>query len=169
MMKESMKMAMLQFCARIMVKKYETKFYLPASESFARLTADNAKEAVLLSARYHRLKSLWEKIRIKHPLRKTEGPFYVGEGFEVTAIVNLGGLRPNEVKIELYYGALKTVDSIAGSQSQEMMVKEDHGGGEYLYSCTITCSNSGRFGFTVRAIPSGDDRIRFAPGLITWA
>jgi starch phosphorylase len=169
MMKESMKMAMLQFCARIMVKKYEKKFYLPAAERFARLTADNAKEAVILSAQYNRLSSLWGKIRIEHPVRKAEGPFWVGERFEVTAMVNLGELRPDEVKMELYYGPLKTVDSIADSHSQEMTVKEVHGDSNYLYSCTIACSNSGRYGFTVRAIPNGDDRIRFAPGLITWA
>jgi len=169
MMKESMKMAMLQFCARIMVRKYETQFYLPAANRFAHLTADNAKEAVILSAQYNRLISLWEKIRIEPPVRKAEDPFWVGEQFEVTAMVNLGELRPDEVKIELYYGPLKTVDSIADSHSQEMTVKEIHGDGEYLYSCTIACSNSGRYGFTVRAIPRGDDRIRFAPGLITWA
>ena len=169
MMKESMKMAMLQFCARIMVKKYENRFYLPAAERFARLTADNAKEAVILSAQYNRLSSLWEKIRIEPPVRNAEGPFWVGERFEVTAIVNLGELNPDEVKMELYYGPLKAVDSIADSHPQEMTVKEIHEDGEYLYSCTIACSNSGRYGFTVRAIPSGDDRIRFAPGLITWA
>ena len=169
MMKESMKMAMQHFCARIMVGKYEKKFYLPAAKNFAHLTADNAKEAVILSAQYKRLNTLWEKIRIEHPVRKAEGPFQVGESFEATAVVNLGELRPDEVKMELYYGELKTVDSIADSHSQEMTVKEIHGDGEYLYSCTMTCSNSGRYGFTVRAIPSGDDRIRFAPGLITWA
>jgi starch phosphorylase len=169
MMKESMKMAMLQFCARIMVKNYETRFYLPAAECFARLTADNAKEAIILSAQYNRLRLLWEKIKIEHPVRKAEGPFWVGERFEVTVIVNLGELSPDEVKIELYYGPLKTVDSIAESHSQEMAVKEIHENGEYLYSCTIACNNSGRYGFTVRAMPSGDDRLRFAPGLITWA
>jgi starch phosphorylase len=169
MMKESMKMAMLQFCARIMVKKYKTHFYLPAAERFAHLTADNAKEAVILSARYKRLSSLWEKIKIEHPVRNAEGPFWVGEQFEVTARINLGELRPDEVKLELYYGPLKTVDSIEESNSQEMTVKETHGDGTHLYACAISCSNSGRYGFTVRAIPNGDDRIKFAPGLITWA
>jgi starch phosphorylase len=71
--------------------------------------------------------------------------------------------------VELYYGLLKTVDTISNSKSEEMAVKEDHGTGEYLYSCTIPCVAPGRYGFTVRAIPKGDDRIRFAPGLITWA
>jgi len=152
-----------------MVKKYEKKFYLPAAKRFARLTADNAKEAVILSAQYKRLSSLWKNIRIEHPVRKAEGPFRVGESFEVTAVVNLGELRPDEIKVELYYGALKTVDSIADSHSQEMTVKENRGDGEYLYSCTIICGDSGRYGFTVRVIPRGDDRIRLAPGLITWA
>ncbi|MBW1985302.1 MAG: hypothetical protein JRI53_11340, partial [Deltaproteobacteria bacterium] len=55
------------------------------------------------------------------------------------------------------------------SHSQEMAVKENRGDGEYLYECTMTCKNSGRYGFTVRVIPRGDGRIRFAPGLITWA
>jgi starch phosphorylase len=169
MMKESMKMAMVQFCARIMVKKYEKDFYLPAAKRFTHLTVDNAKEAVILSAQYKRLSTLWGNIRIEHPVRKAEGPFQVGENFEVTAVVNLGELRPDEVKMELYYGSLKTVDSIVDSHSQEMTVKENREDGEYLYKCSITCSYSGRYGFTVRVIPSGDDRIRFAPGLITWA
>ncbi len=169
MMKESMKMAMLQFCARIMVDNYEKKFYLPVAKGFAHLTADNAKEAVILSAQYKRLSTLWGKIRIEHPVRKAEGPFWVGDSFEVTAVVNLGQLDPDEIEVELYYGNLKTVDSIADSQSEKMTVKENRGNGECLYECTITCGATGRYGFTVRVIPRGDDRIKFASGLITWA
>ncbi|OEU63117.1 MAG: alpha-glucan phosphorylase, partial [Desulfobacterales bacterium S5133MH16] len=105
MMKESMKMAMQHFCARMMVGKYEKKFYLPAAKNFAHLTANNAKEAVILSAQYKRLSTLWKNIRIEHPVRKAEGPFRVGESFAVTAVVNLGELRPDEIKVELYYGA----------------------------------------------------------------
>jgi starch phosphorylase len=169
MMKESMKMAMLQFCARIMVDNYEKKFYHPVAKRFAYLTADNAKEAVILSAQHKRLSSQWGKIRIEHPVRKVEGPFLVGDSFEVTAVVNLGELDPGEVEVELYYGNLKTVDSLADSQSEKMTVKENRGNGECLYECAITCGASGRYGFTVRVLPSGDDRIKFVPGLITWA
>jgi starch phosphorylase len=93
----------------------------------------------------------------------------VGDSFEVTAVVNLGELDPGEVEVELYYGNLKTVDSLADSQSEKMTVKENRGNGECLYECTITCGASGRYGFTVRVIPRGDDRIKFVPGLITWA
>ena len=169
MMKESIKMAMQHFCAHIMVSKYERLFYAPAAKSLPYLTSDNAKEAVSLSAQYKRLHALWDRIKIAHPVRETEDPFRVGEHLVVTAVVTLGELRPDEVKVELYYGLLKTVDTISNSNSEEMMVKEDHGTGEYLYTCTTRCAASGRYGFTVRAVPRGDDRIKFAPGLITWA
>ena len=169
MMKESMKMAMQYFCAHIMVEKYEKNFYLPAVKQLASLTANNAEEAVILSAQYKRLRTLWENIRIEQPMRDEEGPFLVGENFSVTVVVNLGELNPDEVNVELYYGSLKSVDTIANSHSEKMTVKENRGDGDYFYACTITCSDSGRYGFTVRVIPQGDDRIRFAPGLITWA
>ncbi len=169
MMKESIKMAMQYFCAHVVVSKYEQLFYAPAAKSLPYLISDNAKEAVSLSAQYKRLHALWDRIKIAHPVRETEDPFRVGERLVVTATVTLGELRPDEVKVELYYGVLKTVDTISNSNSEEMTVKEDRGTGEYLYTCTIRCAVSGRYGFTVRAVPRGDDRIRFAPGLITWA
>jgi starch phosphorylase len=50
-----------------------------------------------------------------------------------------------------------------------MRVIEDLGGGRYTYGCTIRSDSSGRFGFTARVLPRGDDLIRFMPGLITWA
>ena len=49
------------------------------------------------------------------------------------------------------------------------VLQVDQGNGAYLYTCNITCAASGRYGFTVRAVPRGDDRIKFAPGRITWA
>ena len=169
MMKESMKMAMQDFCAYIMVDKYEKHFYIPAAKNFASLIENNAKEAEKLSAQYNRIRTLWGNIRIERPVRETEGPFRVGESFTVTTVVNLGELHPDDITLELYYGNLKSVDTITESRTEKMTIKENLGDGKYLYTCTITCNASGRYGSTVRAVPRGDDRIRFAPGLITWA
>ena len=169
MMKQSMKMALERFCTHAMVSKYEKLFYEPAAKRLESLTLDNAKEAVVLSTQYQRLGELWSNINIEPPVRETAGPYRVGDSFSVTAIAKLGELRPDEVCIELYYGPMKTVDTILESHFEEMTVKEDKGNGTYLYTCDIACSTSGRYGFTVRAVPRGDDRIKFAPGRITWA
>jgi starch phosphorylase len=169
MMKASIKMAMQQFCTHVMISKYEAFSYAPAAKRLESLTSDSAKEAVVFSKQYERLGKLWGNINIETPVQEADGPFRVGDRFTVTAVVDLGELRPDEINVELYYGPLKTVDMISESHHKEMAVKENQGNGTYLYTCDITCDASGRYGFTVRAVPRGDDRIKFAPGRITWA
>jgi starch phosphorylase len=169
MMKQSMKMAMQQFSARAMVNNYQRYFYIPATKRLASLTENNAKEAVILSAQHERLRSLWNNIKVMHPTRKADGPFTVGDSFDITAVVSLGELLPEEVKVELYYGDLKSIDTIAESYAKEMTVKAHQENGKYEYTCTLNCKAAGRYGFTVRVVPNGDAKIQFAPGLITWA
>ncbi|MDM8550654.1 alpha-glucan family phosphorylase [Desulfobacterales bacterium HSG2] len=169
MMKESIKMGMQFFCAHRMVSEYQSRFYLPAAERYHSLIADHAKEAAELSRQRARLSRLWRKIRIKPPAGDTEGPFRVGETFRVSAEVYLGKLRPDEVEVEFYYGGLKSVDALDSGHAEQMEMAEDRGNGNYLYACTVTCRTSGRYGFTARVMPRGDDWIKFAPGFITWA
>jgi starch phosphorylase len=93
----------------------------------------------------------------------------VQDTFSLTTEVDLGKLSPNEVEVELYYGRMKSVDTLVASQTQLMAKRKERGNGRYLYDCTITCRDSGRYGFTARITPRGDDFIKYAPGLVTWA
>ncbi len=169
MMKESMKMVMWSFSSRRMVDEYERRFYLPAAKRFRGLIENDAAEAGSLVTQRERLQDLWKGIRIKQPVRDADGPFRVGQTIHMTAKVILGKLRPDEVEVQLYYGYLKSLETLTASQTQEMTVMEDMGDGHYLYGCDIICPDSGRYGFTARVMPSGDDLIKFAPGLITRA
>ena len=47
--------------------------------------------------------------------------------------------------------------------------KEARAAGTYLYSCNLPCTDSGRYGFTVRVTPNADAWIRYRPELLTWA
>ncbi len=169
MMKESMKMAMQSFSSQRMVGEYKKRFYIPAAMRFNALLENDAAEAKSLAAQHERLRNLWNGIRIEPPVSDTADPFRVGQTFRVTAEVTLGKLSPDEVEVQLYYGHLKSVEILTAGQTQQMTVLKDMGDGHYLYACNITCRDSGRYGFTARARPKGDDLIKFAPGLITWA
>ena len=169
MMKASMKMAMANFCSFRMVADYRDRFYNPAAERLDALIADDAGEARDLAARIRRLRSLWNEIRIEPPVRERRGAFHVGDTFRVTAVVTLGELQPEEVDVELYYGPLKSVDALKASAIEPMAVARDLGNGRFEYACTLTCRYAGRYGFTARVTPRGDDRIKFTPKLITWA
>jgi len=169
MMKASIKTAMKNFSALKMVKKYNEMFYLPAAKRAQELLADNAEEAKRLNLFRERLNSNWNEIRIGHPVRNMEGPFRVGNSFNVAVEVTLGKLRPDEVEVELYYGNIKTIDTVSKAYIEKMSVKEDQGSGVYLYECAVNCKWPGRYGFTARVVPKGDAMIRFTPGFITWA
>jgi len=169
MMKESMKMAMWNFSSYRMVGEYEQKFYSPADKRLRELVERDAAEARVLGIQRERLRALWKNVRIEPPVREVKGPSRVEDTFCLTTEVDLGELSPEEVEVQLYYGRLKSLDVLAVSQTQQMTERKDRGSGRYLYDCTITCRDSGRYGFTARVIPRGDNFIKFAPGLVTWA
>jgi starch phosphorylase len=168
-MKNSMKTAMQSFCSLRMVSDYEEQYYKPSVDRWDSLLADNAEEAKKLTAQLQRLRTHWKQIQIKPPVRQSQETYHVGDSFQVSAEVNLAELAPDEVDVELYFGNLKSLGEVAESHVEPMEVREDLGGGNYLYTCSLKCEVSGRFGFTVRVSPRGDKRIKSTPRLLTWA
>ena len=168
-MKASMKMAIERFCAHHMVDAYNSLFYTRARNRYQELTRDNAAVAIYLKDFHQRLRHHWHQIAIERPVRNQNGPFRVGQAFDIEAVVHLGELIPDDVNVELYYGPVKTVERISVGSVEPMKVQEPLDGGRYRYVCNLPCQLPGRFGFTVRVTPRGDDYIRFSPGLLTWA
>jgi glycogen phosphorylase len=169
MMKASMKMVLSEFSGRRMVSEYESRFYLPAAKRYNDLIKNEASQAKFLLVQHDRLKSLWKDIRIQTPVQESGGPYRVGQEFRANARVYLGLIRPDEVDVELFYGPLKSIDSLENGQIMQMYPELELGNGEYLYACNVSCRKSGRFGFTARIRPRTDEWIRNTPGFITWA
>jgi len=169
MMKASMKMAMSQFCSLRMISEYEERFYLPASRRFEELVSDGGVEALRLSDQHRRYLDKWPQIQVAVPVRSAQGPFRVNQSFEVTTVVQTGDLRPDELNVELYYGKMRHLDRIDEPRVKMMRVKEEREAATYLYSCKLPCTDSGRYGFTVRVTPNADAWIQYRPELLTWA
>jgi glycogen phosphorylase len=168
-MKTSMKMAMESFCSLRMVKDYAETIYAPAARGHDRLTANQYEAAHQLAEQAARVRSLWKEVQVGTPVRKSRGAQRVGDSFEVTTEVVLGGLRPEEVDVELYVGLYKNFSELSDSRVISMDAVKDLGEGRYIFGCTLTCEAAGRFGFSVRATPKGDAWLKFSPGLLTWA
>jgi starch phosphorylase len=169
MMKASMKMAMKDFCSLRMLDEYEQRLYIPIIQRLKMLLKKKGLEACNLALQEKRLHDQWKNIRLGLPLQAGKGPFRVGENFEVTVEVSLGELNPEEVCVELYNGHMKSVDALQSIQTIPMTVVEEFGKGHYRYGCQVPCCLSGRYGFTVRATPAGDDYLKDMPGMITWS
>ena len=169
MMKESMKMAISDFSSERMVREYSTRFYIPAAGNFNILIRDSASKARELARTRLRLAQLWKHIRLSEPKLAIDADFMVGDTFRITIEVFLGELSPDDVEVQIYHGRVRNSDLLEGSRAETMWLQETVSEGTHIYACTITCSDSGRFGYTARVIPGGDQVLSNTPGLITWA
>jgi glycogen phosphorylase len=170
-MKASMKMAMARFCSLRMVGQYLDRFYHPAGLRYDQLMDNNSSEARLLRDLHDRYLAKWNTVGIDAPKREPDDSSTscrVGDSFRVTVKVHLGAFLPPEVEVQIYYGHIKSGDSVTSGEYEPMQIAKDLGNGDFLYESTISCKTAGRFGFTTRVIPSGDEWIRSKPGLITW-
>ena len=145
-MRESMARLTGYFSTNRMVREYTESYYLPAARGYrARLGSDPAGvrelEHRLQRARHH-----WNEIHIATVQRTHEG-----DQLNVDAQVYLGGLQPDEVRVELYAEppspgsaperiTLKRIEALPGSQ------------GGYHYHTLISTWRSAE-DYSVRLIP----------------
>jgi starch phosphorylase len=170
MMKASIKMAIRFFTSRRMVSEYNSTFYQEAWNEYHRLIADGAAAARELVTQRQRLQSLWQSVSIGIPVADTDASRrHLGDHFDVTTEVHLGDLRPDEVVVQLYYGPVDPSTRVTESHAIEMKVEKELSDGRYLYGNRLDCSQTGRFGFTARVIPSGKAWTNVMPGFLTWA
>ena len=169
MMKASIKMALKNFCAHGMVRKYVETSYIPASRNYTELTQNNAEKARLMAILHDHLLRHWDEIKIDPPVRDQEGPFRVNDTLAVSVTIYLGNILPEEVEVQLCYGKMQDVEKLESINIEIMNLHENLGAGSYRYTATLPCKISGRFGLTARVIPSADDQLKNSPLLTTWA
>ena len=168
-MKASMKLVMSRFCSMKMITAYERRFYSVAAIRHDQLIAEKAGEAGDIARRADRYRKLWNRVKIGLPEKERSGVFRVGENFRIVSRVHLGELLPEEVNVEVYYGPIRLLESNESGIGEQMSLRKDLGRGDYIYEYDMSCAESGRFGFTLRVKPRGDERLQLTPHMITWA
>lgn len=153
-----------------MLMDYSNQFYFPALKNYRRLVKDDFSESKSLAAYMNRIQSMWNNIKIVKVDSNAKRVMNRGDSLTVTGIVNLGGLDPDEVRIELYYGTVSNQETaIAKAQKAEMkpIGKE---GDAYKYQVRIECTATGMQGHTVRVLPKHNALVHpYRSGLIKWA
>ena len=118
-------------------------------------TAEDALSPYALTISFARLNSAWKQIR-------------VGDIIQTSVEVNLGGLSPEDVTMELYTGPLSSQGTIDNAKRLEMTAVNSRNG-LVEYAVEIKCSNTGRQGYAVRVLPSHPALVHsYLPGFIRW-
>ena len=155
-MKHALKELGAEYNSHRMVDEYARTAYLPVCRNYDLLVEDDYRRAKELAAWRTELMTKWDGLHIRNVSSQDSGTIYVGDKVEVRVEVQLGGIDPDHVRVEVYAGPLNYDGGFAGRWAAAMQPVGDPQDGWQPYLGGIEPQEAGRFGFTVRhsAFPS---------------
>jgi len=160
-----------QVLASRMVREYVERLYEVTAIQVEMLSSGGLARARALTAWKSRVASSWDGVRV---VSVDPGLSQADLGAErtVEVVVHLGTLTPDDVAVQLLHGPVGPNDELAAPQAAVSMslVGLAEGAGEFRYAGGFTCEQAGRYGFTVRVVPSHPDLLSHAElGCVAWA
>jgi starch phosphorylase len=144
---------------------------MPAAERAGRLAADEMARAKSLAAWEDQVRQNWSGIKVVDADVEPGEDLTVRDEISATAWVHLGRLSPDDITVQFYFGEVDVQGEILAADTARMEhVGSDGEKGHLFRAEGIPCPRSGRFGFTIRVLPSQSDLVTpYLPGLVTWA
>jgi starch phosphorylase len=147
-----------------MVKEYAIKYYFPAHNASTRLEADNFAQAITLADHIDRYRRNWGRVRVNSVQCEA---VRAGSVMNVTAVVELGGLAPDEVAVQIRRGLLDPHGELVQAEAIPMTHDKDLYGGAHRFRGQFATLHSPREAWIVRILPFDKLLVRsFIPGLI---
>lgn len=136
-----------------MVREYVQRLYMPAAEAQRVIVQQDHYPAKHLSEWKRRVSSEWPHVAVAHvESGGVESP-QLGDELEVRAYVNLAGLTPDDVLVEVLFGRARNGDDLVDVQRQRLPLVAHDLGQPATFAGTVRLSRSGSFGYTVRVTP----------------
>jgi len=159
-----------QVVATRMVRDYVERLYEQAALRADTLSASGYARARALAAWKERVTAGWSTVRVR-AVESEVAPAELGAERTVRADVTLGGLTDEDVSVQLLHGPVGPNDELTGTQAVAMRPEgPGQSEGDHRYQGAFSCSQAGRYGFTVRVVPSHPDLATPAEtGCVTWA
>ncbi len=184
MMKESIRSLAACFSTHRMLQDYTAKLYVPAMKSVCSFSETGNVDCQLvfqLAQWKKRVCDNWYLVSVRSAGCYTTGPSseentapgaaentaagLSSEGNDITAapgskttvqsVVRLGGLVPEDVSVELYYGLIDENGEIADGEHLPMQLAgEMEDDGSYRYSADLYLTSGGEYGYQFRVFPS---------------
>jgi starch phosphorylase len=139
-----------------MVRDYVNDLYTPAARSSRTLNGDHAG-AVELAAWKRRVRVGWPAVKVDHVESSgvTDAP-QLGETLEVSAVVSLGDLSPEDVEVQVVHGRIAHDDDLVATTVAPLTHVEAQGEGRHHYEGRVALATTGPFGYTVRVLPHNE-------------
>lgn len=169
-MKDAIRLNCPFFNTARMVGEYAQRAYFPASDRYHVLTTDNYAPAKELASWKAKLSQKWFNIRIKDIDVSAEADIEVNQTVSVKAKVDLASLTNDDVRVELYQGAIDANGEIVNAVPVVMDYQGQDTDNLSVYTANITYTTSGLQGLSLRVLPQHEHLSSpYEPRLIAWA
>ena len=151
-----------------MVRDYVTAMYEPAAIQSDRTNANGREAAKALAAWAQRIAGAWPEVAISAVTADTTSAD-LGATRNATVTVQLGSLGPGDVAVQLLHGPVGSGDELSSPRIVTLTAIDHGSNGTFTYEGTFSCEAAGRYGLTVRVLPSHPDLATpVALGRIVW-
>ena len=167
MAKRSIATLLPKFNSNRMVREYVDKFYGPASRQWHRFVDNDFSAARALSEWKARIQNAWGGVsmrRIDDPIRRIT----FSENVQVQVAINLNGLAPEDVRVELLVGRASKQGQ--DSELRSMLFKPTGSdGNQHIFTLEMTPEYCGRLLYRIRVYPHHELLTHpFELGLMLW-
>lgn len=168
-MKTSMMNLTPAFDARRMVHEYASQLYDPAHENWLRVRANEFEDARRRSRWNARVREIWPQVNFVDMGPAPQGPVTAGRPVEVRTAIRLGGLKPEDVRVECVIGRIGVSGGLEETEVV-LMPSKSFEGEIAVFEREIVPAQTGRLGYAVRVSPNhyDDPLTRPVTSLLKW-
>jgi starch phosphorylase len=168
MAKHSIATLLPRFNSTRMLSDYLSRFYVPASHQYRRYSQDNYAGARAVAQWKSRVRTAWPHVvlrRLDAPKRRIR----FGDGLRFAVAVNLGGLQPGDVVVELLFGRPAGGNLPKKARSHRFQHEQQLDTGEQLYALELTPEYCGKIEYRIRIYPHHEMLTHpFEMGMMVW-
>jgi starch phosphorylase len=157
------------FDARRMVHDYAAHLYDPAHENWLKVQDNDFANARQRSRWNMRVREIWPQVNFVDMGPAPAGPVMSGSAVDVRTAVRLGGLKPEDIRVECVIGR---IGASGGLEETEVVLLPSVSvdGDIAVYEREIIPAQTGRLGYAVRVSPNhyDDPLTRPVTSLLKW-
>lgn len=150
--KNSIKTITPEFSTSRMLKDYTHSYYIDAIRRNKQLQDNNAELAKVLHGWKQKIYNSWSRVEVIDVTFADNKPAHVGKKMEVSTVINLGDLFPNDVIVQVIYGSIDHDGELINT-GYEFLEHTKSEGEYHNYTGSYKCRETGMQGMTIRILP----------------
>jgi glycogen phosphorylase len=159
-----------QFDSRRMVAEYDSQCYEPAYADALRMRENHYQAAREAASWNQRVRQVWDQVRFVETGPPPSRSILSENPVPVHAAIDLAGLQPNEVRVEVVMGQVGT-DGALEDTEVVVLPPVSQNGSVAVFEKEIIPERTGRLGYALRISPNhyDDPLTRPACSLLKWS